>query len=168
MKQIVETKVLGVVTMYKYLIYACVISSTLFASSSIPQPRIDQHNLYHVKVTRVIDGDTLVGDIELPWDVTLRNKHIRAYGYDAWENKRSNRAEPVTDEEIIKGIKATNDLTNLLKNGELYISPSADEIDNFGRPLAYYYVKPNNGNSLIDVSLYMKYRGHIRDVSSGR
>lgn len=43
--------------------------------------------LYPAKVERVIDGDTIVVDLQLGLGVVLDGQYIRFYGIDAWEIK---------------------------------------------------------------------------------
>ena len=42
---------------------------------------------YKANIVRVIDGDTVVADIDLGFDVWLRKEHLRLVGIDAPENK---------------------------------------------------------------------------------
>jgi hypothetical protein len=56
----------------------------------------------------VHDGDTLIhADILCPFGVTLRNRAIRAAGYDAWEIDRTRQTVTVTDAEIERGKAAS-------------------------------------------------------------
>lgn len=119
------------------------------APSLLGDVEVAKPTLYHIKVERVIDGDTIVGDIVLPWKVTLRDQHIRCLGYDAWEMRD------------LKGLAARKALVDLLKDGELYGSYDKDnDIDNFGRPLSYLYVK--KGDTFTDIALYMENNGHCK------
>lgn len=48
-------------------------------------------NRFSVKVTRVIDGDTFVGDINIfPFNITLVNQHFRVFGVDTPEHGEVN------------------------------------------------------------------------------
>lgn len=42
---------------------------------------------YRAKITRVIDGDTVVADIDLGFDTWLHNEHLRLSRIDAPENR---------------------------------------------------------------------------------
>jgi hypothetical protein len=119
-----------------------------------------------VKLLRVVDGDTVEGDIQMPWGITLTNQMIRA-DYDTWESRNVQRSTgPVVDAaEVTKGIAATAELKTLTTHGILYVTPlrGGPERDNFGRVLAQFYISPNNGrNELISVKDHMTKKGHIR------
>lgn len=118
-------------------------------------------NLYKAKVERVIDGDTLVCDIQFDWGVTLEDKHIRCLGYDAWEASKRRRSRDVTDEEVEKGLKAKKELEELIEKSEaVYLSPGATPYDPYGRPLAYVFIKQDG--KMIDLALWMSKNGHLR------
>ena len=46
------------------------------ACASAPMPPVEEH-AYRVVVRRVIDGDTIVADVELGWDIWMIDQHIR-------------------------------------------------------------------------------------------
>ncbi len=79
-------------------------------------------------VTRVIDGDTFVAQIELPLDVTLRNQHIRIRGVDAPELDADDPAERARAE------AATQWLRRKLKWQRVRLAVHGR--DSFGRVLA--------------------------------
>ena len=67
---------------------------------------------YLARGGRVIDGDTLqIETIVLPWDVALLNQRVRIADFDAWESSRRRRSVNVTDEEVVKGKRATQELS---------------------------------------------------------
>lgn len=107
-----------------------------------------------------IDGDTIVGSIHFPWGVTLRDQTIRAATFDAWESARYRRTVEITDEELRKGRRATEALSDLLDSGRLYVSPVRPERDAYGRVLAKWMVVRDGER--IDVGRWMKERGHCR------
>lgn len=115
---------------------------------------------YPLKISRVIDGDTLHGDIELPWGVTLRSQRIRCLGYDAWESSKRRQSVVVTDAEVAKGKQVTADLKQLAKTARFEIEPSGRERDNYGRILGVVTVVIKGQK--IPLSEWMRERGHLR------
>ena len=50
---------------------------------------------YNCKIVRVVDGDTVDVDIDLGFDVWLKNQRIRLYGIDTPESRTSDKVEKV-------------------------------------------------------------------------
>ena len=50
---------------------------------------------YHAKVINVVDGDTIVVDIDLGFDVVLSNQNVRLLGVDTPESRTSDKTEKV-------------------------------------------------------------------------
>lgn len=50
---------------------------------------------YNAIITKVIDGDTVDVDIDLGFEVWLRNQRIRLYGIDTPESRTSDKTEKV-------------------------------------------------------------------------
>ena len=118
---------------------------------------------YLARVVKVIDGDTLkVETLMLPWDVALTNQRIRIADFDAWESSYRRRSVNVTDEEVKKGKKATEDLKELVANAQVFVLPYKQRSrDVYGRILATIEIQKDNQTiQLID---WMKERGHLRD-----
>jgi hypothetical protein len=116
-----------------------------------------------VKVIRVHDGDTIVADVLLPWNVTLSGESIRESSYDAWEIRRGRGGVVITEDELLAGKKATDDLTALFGTGAVFVGtdPKAKR-DSFGRLLAKFWVYDPVNNKWIDVRQFMDARGHLR------
>ena len=112
-------------------------------------------NSYVLKITKIHDGDTVTADIEMDFDVTIRNQSIRFEDFDAWEISRVRRTVEVTDVEIRLGIKARDALIEFLKDKEVKILPSKKR-DPYGRVLGKLYC---NGT---DVNQWMREHGHER------
>ena len=76
-----------------------------------------------ITVDRIVDGDTLVGTIHLPYEVDLRNQEIRALGYDAWESRHVQRtgSASISDEELAKGKAAREFFASLIHSGPVFI-----------------------------------------------
>ena len=69
--------------------------------------------IYKAIIRRVIDGDTVVADIDLGFDTWIQNQHIRFYNYDApetrtkdlEEKKRGLRAKQCLCEHVWPGLE---------------------------------------------------------------
>lgn len=130
----------------------------------------------YCKVLYVHDGDTISADLELPFRVTLPNRQLRAFGYDAWEITRTRQTVKVTDEEITKGHKAREALQELLSTGILYVEDATAiqrvKPDPYGRMLTQWWVQqvsyPDGKPTVtwIDVAKWMKEHGHCRTPDS--
>lgn len=83
------------------------------------------------------DGDTVKADINMPFDVTLRNQEIRFLGFDAWEVTKKRQSVVVTDAEVIKGAKAKIAFKTWAAGKKFTIVPGDKPRDNYGRILAY-------------------------------
>ena len=111
---------------------------------------------------RVIDGDTVEADIELPLSIVLQSQSIRFVGYDAWEASKRRRSVNVTDEEVVKGKKAAKALENFLKSGTVVVDlDSLNQRDSYGRVLATAFVVWGNSEKL-SVADHMIDNGHTR------
>lgn len=84
-----------------------ILALTFLLLFSVPGLALDY--LYPAEVEWVIDGDTIVVDLQLGLGVVLDNQYIRFYGIDAWEIK---------GEEREKGLKAKEYLEGRLDEGE--------------------------------------------------
>mgnify|MGYP003117583707 CR=1 FL=1 len=115
---------------------------------------------YSLRNVRVIDGDTLEADIDLPMRVTLRQESIRCVDYDAWEANKRRRSVNVTDEEVVKGKAATEALKSLIASGQLMVQLEEEDRDVYGRVLARLYVAREQ--ELISVADWMTEKGHVR------
>lgn len=110
--------------------------------------------LYPASVVRIIDGDTIVCDIELGLDVVLVNQYIRLYQVDTPE---------LTGEEKEEGKIARDWLVERVKNGEVEIE-IRPEFGNqgkgkYGRWLGILFVSGVNINQeLIKEGLAVEYQ----------
>lgn len=156
---------LGVIVMIAWLPTTCFVWASLWAEPVVDREPIAvfaakpaTSPLYPFHVHEVKDGDTLQGDIDLPWKVTLRDESVRMLGYDAWEIRKG---DGVDEAHIAKGHKAQRELSQLLADRAVYVSPENNgHYDNFGRPLAFVFVR--QGNELVPVHAWMKARGHAK------
>ena len=107
-----------------------------------------------VEVSRVIDGDTVVGDVSLPFDVTLRNQRFRAATFDTWEMRGPNKS---------RGHLARLALYELRDVAiGFYVEPVKAARDDFGRILGIWWYRDTEGQ-LKRVSEYMRAGGHLKD-----
>ena len=85
---------------------------------------------YKCKLVKVIDGDTVDVDIDLGFDVWLRNQRIRLYGIDTPESRTSDA------DEKIYGLLAKDFLVKWTNAGDLTIKTHKDDArGKFGRIL---------------------------------
>ena len=115
-------------------------------------------------VKAVIDGDTVRGDIYLPWGICLADRDVRLLGYDAPETSRRRRSVDVTDAEIEAGERAKATLEQLVAEakGAILAYDPAQEVDPFGRLLGGLYLERDGKDGPIDVAGYMKGRKLVR------
>lgn len=131
--------------------------------SSVPVKVIGQMPLSNI---RVIDGDTVEADIEMPLSIVLRAQSIRFTGYDAWEASKRRRSVNVTDEEVAKGKRASKALESFLKSGIVVVDLcSLNQRDSYGRVLATAFVVWG-GSEKLSVADHMSKNGHTRPSSS--
>jgi len=125
-------------------------------------PALANEPTFAATVVRVIDGDTLVATVHLPWGVDLRERTFRAIGYDAWETSKRRKSVSVTTNEVARGKEAKADLEKLLDDG-LRVSPpnvSDRDIDPYDRDAARFYFQ--RGGRWLPVAEWMREHGHTR------
>ncbi len=109
----------------------------------------EEHNSSLIPVTllRVVDGDTLIVDSE-----NEKNIRVRLIGIDTPES-----VHPDSDKNTKAGVIASDYTKELLKNTTtLYLQYDTSSTDQYGRSLAYVWLKPvADLNSVQNVSNYM-------------
>ena len=115
---------------------------------------------YRAKVNRVIDGDSIVLDIDLGFDIWMNNQSIRIYGIDTPEIRTKDL------DEKSRGLIAKKRVDDLLPVGDVVtINTHKDKGGKFGRILA----KITNidgvdvGAALIEEHLAVPYYGQSKD-----
>ena len=88
---------------------------------------------YQCKIVKVVDGDTVDVDIDLGFDIVLRNQRIRLYGIDTPESRTSDK------EEKKYGLYAKNYLKNALGKTAT-IRTKKDGRGKFGRILGEFVI----------------------------
>ena len=113
---------------------------------------------YGCELVRVVDGDTILVDCKLGFDVEIRNMRLRFAGINTPESRTRNKAEKAL------GLAAKARLVEILE--------SADSIEfeshgkgKFGRVLATPYIVLNDKRS--DVCQMLVREGHARLYAGG-
>ena len=114
---------------------------------------------YGCELVRVVDGDTILVDCKLGFDVEIRNMRLRFAGINTPESRTRNKAEKAL------GLAAKARLVEILE--------SADSIEfeshgkgKFGRVLATPYVVNNDKRT--DVCQMLVREGHARLYDGGK
>jgi micrococcal nuclease len=120
----------------------------LFVGCASPQPgmgtategikRPPETELMEAKVVRVIDGDTIVAQVE------GKEERIRLIGVDTPETVHPKKGEEPFGKEASRFTK-----THLPAGGEIHLELDVEERDHYGRLLAYIWV----GDELFNASL---------------
>ena len=71
---------------------------------------VNMRKQYDVTIVKIVDGDTVDVDIELGFDICLRNQRIRINGIDSPESRTSDPVEKVF------GLLAKNKVKEILTN----------------------------------------------------
>lgn len=119
---------------------------------------------YNAKVIEVIDGDTIVVDIDLGFDVKLANQKVRLLGVDTPESRTSDNIEKLfglaSKDYTKKFIEQCADKNIILKT---YLSDSEEK---FGRLLGEI-INPQTkkvlNEELINNNYAVKYLGENKD-----
>ena len=114
---------------------------------------------YKAACVRVIDGDTLVADIDLGFHTT-RREHLRLKGIDAPEIHATDPAERA------KAQEAKLELALLVASHEgLLIKTYKDKREKYGRFLVDIYVTRDDGTQLL-VNTDLIDRGFVKPLPS--
>ena len=118
---------------------------------------------YHAKVTNVVDGDTIVVDIDLGFNVVLSNQSVRLLGVDTPESRTSDKIEKVV------GLASKEYAKEFVENCKKQIilrTHKSDDSEKFGRLLGEI-INPESkevlNNSLIEEGFAVKYLGENKD-----
>ena len=100
---------------------------------------------YKAKVNRVIDGDTVILDIDLGFETWINNQSIRIFGVDTPESRTKDLDEKA------RGLLAKEWVNKLLPQGEIvFVKTIKDKNEKFGRILGDII---NNDNISVSASL---------------
>ena len=91
---------------------------------------------YHAKVTDVVDGDTVVVDIDLGFDVKLTDQKVRLLGVDTPESRTTNKAEKVL------GLEAKEYVKSKIKDAKDVVikTEKMDSSEKYGRILGWLFL----------------------------
>ena len=107
---------------------------------------------YNVKVTRIVDGDTVDVDIDLGFGVWLKKERIRLYGIDTPESRTRDL------EEKKYGLAAKEFLTKMLDDeGGIILKTHRDAEGKFGRILGELWRTTEYGDQSINQYLVDKH-----------
>lgn len=130
--------------------------------------RIEPNYVMNAFVTRVIDGDTVVMNIDPAFEVSFNNRKVRLYGIDTAE---LNSTDPVMRDlaqkarDLVKArVEGKRVIVRSVKN-----SSGADKIDSFGRYLfdVFYdeiqadgtIIQKSLNQELVDLGLAVPFKG---------
>jgi micrococcal nuclease len=105
--------------------------------------------VYKINVLSVYDGDTITCDINLGFNVVLKNQKIRLYGINSPEIRggRDPSTGIVNIDTKKKAIESRDYLKNkILNNNDLYLKTINDKKDKYGRWLGIIYLNNENIN----------------------
>jgi micrococcal nuclease len=118
---------------------------------------------YQCKIVKVVDGDTVDVDIDLGFDVVLRDQRIRLYGIDTPESRTRDK------EEKKYGLYAKNYLKNALGKTAV-IRTKKDGRGKFGRILGEFMIYDGETDSyrsvnamMIEKHIGVEYHGQSKD-----
>jgi micrococcal nuclease len=115
---------------------------------------------YQAKVCRIIDGDSIVLDIDLGFNTWLNKQHIRLHGIDTPEYRTRDLVEKQ------HGTLAKNLVESLIKPGDsVIIKTVLDKHEKFGRILGIIELQNgvNLNQLLIEEKLAVLYHGQSKD-----
>ena len=95
--------------------------------------------LYHYKmtVTRVVDGDTIYGDVDLGFNIGVKKMEFRLSEVNTPEIKGATRTA---------GLESKKFVEDVLLNKEVCILTKKDTKEKWGRYLAEIFYKDESGN----------------------
>lgn len=113
---------------------------------------------YKVKITRVIDGDTVDAEVDLGFDTFIKDR-IRLMGLDTPESRTRNKKEKAL------GLAAKAYLKELLKEnkGDIILRTSKEGKGKFGRILGTLLIY----DGMTSVNQMLIDEGHARDYFGG-
>ena len=113
---------------------------------------------YNATIVRVVDGDTVDVDIDLGFNMWLRNQRIRLAGIDTPESRTKDK------EEKFYGIAAKNFLKTLLHEGEVYELETTEK-GKFGRYLGTFECEVGDVcETMLKCNQAVKYEGQNKSA----
>lgn len=115
---------------------------------------------YKARVNRVVDGDTVILDIDLGFETWINNQSVRLYGVDTPESRTKDLDEKA------RGILAKEWVMSLLPVGDfVFIKTIKDKSEKFGRILGDIVndAEINVSVSLLENHLAVPYTGQSKE-----
>jgi hypothetical protein len=127
---------------------------------------VDGHADYAVRgnhgTLRVKDVDTLHGDLQLPWSITLRAQDIRL-DFDGLEVSRIRRGVVITDDEIVRGKQAKAALEKMISQCQAaYLQPVAQPGGGFDRIAGSLWLQFPEQTALVSVRAWAQQWQYLR------
>ena len=115
---------------------------------------------YIANVIRVVDGDTVIVDIDLGFDMWVRNQSIRLEGIDTPEVRTKDLREKLA------GNLAKQRVEELIGGKQIILKTVKDKTEKFGRMLGILLTNEglNINDLLILERLAVKYDGQSKDL----
>ena len=115
---------------------------------------------YNATVSRVVDGDTIIIDIDLGFDIILRKQSIRLKGVDTPECRTRNAIEKKA------GLLAKSKVLSFCPEGSrIQVKTSLNKKGKYGRILGTIYVDDLNVNEyLIENNYAVSYTGQAKSL----
>lgn len=104
---------------------------------------------YNVTITRVIDGDTFVADIDLGFNLSLKDQRLRLMGINTPETRGDNKW---------KGVEAMSFVEEALDQVDTVIK--SFKRDSFGRVLCTLYYQDYETKEWVDLNQQLLDTGH--------
>ena len=113
---------------------------------------------YNITITKVVDGDTAKGDIDLGFGIVYANQTFRFWGIDTPESRTRDL------EEKYYGKLASQYVKDRLTVGEKYQMRTEIDKGKFGRILGEFFIDGVSLNQqMIDENMAVKYMGQSKE-----
>lgn len=115
---------------------------------------------YIANVVRIVDGDTIIVDIDLGFDMWVRNQSIRLDGIDTPEIRTKDLKEKLA------GNLAKLRVEELISDKQVTVKTIKDKTEKFGRMLGIIITHEdiNINETLLMERLAVKYEGQSKDL----
>ena len=115
---------------------------------------------YNITIDRVIDGDTVVVDIDLGFNINLYKQKVRLHGINAPESRTRDK------EEKFRGLAAKARLKEILREREGRLE--SKEKGKYGRILGELFVKSPVSEKWDNVNKQLVKEGHAVEYYGGK
>ncbi|CAB4142519.1 hypothetical protein UFOVP448_15 [uncultured Caudovirales phage] len=122
--------------------------------------------LYSLSNVEVHDADTITADVRLGFNVVLTHQTIRLKNFDAYEISTGRRTVKVTPDEISRGLKARDFVSDLLKHTHFKIIDGRYDIYNRIVTDVYYLDTTQTPSKYILLASTLREKGFERPNDS--